>query len=101
MSDQVKEKVSVKVRRMIVEINEALKTKNAASVAAQFPDFENDFPAIFKILLNPNPSLYPPNVLDMMLLQIEKMENGTVSQHDASVAVGSVLVEQFVKPNLK
>ena len=100
MSDQT-EKKSVKVRRMIAEVNEAMKTKVPSSVAAQFPDYEKEFPAIFKILVNPNPALYPPNVLEMMLLQIEKVENGTVSQHDASVAVGSVLVEQFVKPNLK
>jgi len=34
-------------------------------------------------------------------MQLEKMENGQISQHDASVAVGSVLVDKFVKPTLK
>jgi len=99
MSDE--EKKSVKVRRMIAEVQEAMKTNVASSVAAQFPDYEKEFPAIFKILVNPNPSLYPPNVLEMMIQQLEKIENGTTSQHDASVAVGGVLVNKFVKPNLK
>jgi hypothetical protein len=100
MSDQ-NEKKSVKVRRMIAEVNEAMKTKVASSVAAQFPDYEKEFPAIFKILVNPNPALYPPNVLEMMIAQLEKIESGSSSQHDASVAVGAVLVDKFVKPNLK
>jgi len=34
-------------------------------------------------------------------MQLEKMEDGQISQHDASVAVGSVLVEKFVKPTLR
>jgi hypothetical protein len=100
MSDQ-NEKKSIRVRRMIAEINEALKTKVASSVAAQFPDYEKEFPAIFKVLMNPDSTLYPPNVLEMMIMQLEKMENGQISQHDASVAVGSVLVDKFVKPTLK
>lgn len=95
------EKKSVKVRRMVAEVQAAMKTNVASSVAAQFPDYEKEFPAIFKILVNPDPTLYPPNVLEMMLLQLEKIESGETSQHDASVAVGSVLVNKFVKPNLK
>jgi hypothetical protein len=101
MSDQVNEKKSVKVRRMIAEVEEAMKYKVASSVAAQFPEYEKEFPAIFKILVNPNSELYPPNVLEMMITQLEKIENGESNQHDASVAVGSVLVNKFVKPNLK
>jgi hypothetical protein len=99
--DVQNEKKSVKVRRMISEVEEALKTKAPASVAVQFADYEKEFPAIFKILINPNPTLYPANVLEMMLKQLEKVESGESSTHDASVAVGTVLVDKFVKPNLR
>jgi hypothetical protein len=37
----------------------------------------------------------------MMLQQLERMERGAVSQHEASVAVGTVLVEEIVKPQLR
>jgi hypothetical protein len=37
----------------------------------------------------------------MMLQQLEKVERGSVSQHNASVAVGTMLVEKVVKPQLQ
>jgi hypothetical protein len=37
----------------------------------------------------------------MMLKQLEKMESGSTSQHNASVAVGGALVDRFVKPQLE
>jgi hypothetical protein len=38
--------------------------------------------------------------MEMMLQQMEKVEAGTVSQHNASIAVGTVLVDTIVKPQL-
>jgi hypothetical protein len=43
----------------------------------------------------------PKETLEMMLKNLEKMEAGSLSQHDASVAVGTVLVDTYVKPQLK
>jgi hypothetical protein len=37
----------------------------------------------------------------MMVDQLERVERGSVSQHNASVAVGTVLVDRIVKPQLK
>jgi hypothetical protein len=37
----------------------------------------------------------------MMIDQFERVERGSKSQHDASVAVGTVLVDTIVKPQLK
>ena len=96
MSDQ--EKKSVRARRMMEEVQEALKTQTPASVAARFPDWEAEFPKLFATLLRPD---YPRAVLGMMIDQLEQVENGKTTQHDASVAVGGVLVNQFVKPQLK
>jgi hypothetical protein len=44
---------------------------------------------------------YPRDILEMMLQNLEKMEAGRMSQHNASVAVGGVLVDRFVKPQLE
>ncbi len=91
------EKKSVVARRMIAEVSEALKTQSAATVMSQFVDYQTEFPTLFATLLRPD---YPRGVLEMMLSQLEAVESGKTTQHDASVAVGSVLVNQFVKPQI-
>jgi hypothetical protein len=89
---------SEKVRRMVREVEEALQTETAAQVTAQFAEFQTEFPKIFEMVLT---RTYPRDILEMMLKQLEKMETGSMSQHNASVAVGGVLVDRFVKPQLE
>lgn len=89
---------SVRVRRMVREVEEALETETAAQVTAQFAEFQTEFPKIFEMVLT---RTYPRDILEMMLKQLEKMETGSMSQHNASVAVGGVLVDRFVKPQLE
>jgi hypothetical protein len=89
---------SIRVRRMVTEVEEALKTETPAQVSARFAQYQQDFPKIFEMLLTRN---YSRDTLDMMLRNLAKMESGNISQHDASVAVGTVLVDRFVKPQLK
>jgi hypothetical protein len=88
---------SQKVRRMVADVEEALRTKTPAQVSADFAEFQVEFPRIFEMVITRS---YPRDILDMMLRQLEKMEAGTVSQHNASVHVGGVLVDRFVKPQL-
>ncbi len=88
---------SVKVRRLIGEVEEALRQKTPAQVTAEFAEFQVEFPRIFEMVLT---RTYPRGVMEMMLRQLEKMESGSTSQHNASVAVGGVLVDKFVKPQL-
>lgn len=88
---------SQKVRQWVKEVEEALRTQTAAQVSADFADFQAEFPRIFEMVLT---RTYPRDILEMMLKQLEKMEAGTMSQHNASVAVGGALVDRFVKPQL-
>jgi hypothetical protein len=88
---------SQKVRRYVAEVEDALRTKTPAQVSAEFAEFQVEFPRIFEMVIS---RTYPRDVLDMMLRQLEKMEAGTLSQHNASVAVGGLLVDRFVKPQL-
>ena len=94
MSDLPK---SQRVRNYIQQVEEALKTQNAAQVSSQFADFQKEFPKIFEMVLS---RTYPRDLMAMMLDNLDKMERGTRSQHDASVAVGTVLVDRIVKPQL-
>ena len=91
------EKKSVVAKRMIKEVRDALNEESPAQVSSRFSDYQKEFPTLFAILLRRD---YPHDVLSMMIEKLEKVESGQMSQHDASVAVGSVLVNQFVKPQI-
>ena len=91
------EKRSVYMKRMILEIDEALETQTAAQVSAQFGEFQKDFPKIFETLLTRN---YDKEKMAFMIDMLDKKERGKTSQHDASVAVGAMLVDRIVKPQL-
>jgi hypothetical protein len=88
---------SVRARRMIVEVESALETQSAAQVSTQFAEWQVEFPKLFEMVLT---RTYDRNLMNMMLLHLEKVEQGISSQHDASIAVGTVLVDNIVKPQL-
>ena len=92
------EKKSVRARRMISEMEAALLRDPVDVVEVTFISYKTEFPSIFNMILKRD---YKKDLLEMMLTQLEKMEAGNISQHDASVAVGSELVEKIVKPQLK
>jgi len=83
---------------MISEMEDALKKDSADTVEVNFQQYKAEFTSIFGMILKGD---YKKDRLEMMLKQLEKMEAGNVSQHDASVAVGTVLVEKIVKPQLR
>ena len=63
----------------------------------QFPDFSENYPGIFdKILDN---SIDDPQFIKMLGF-LKQMEGGNMSEHDASVEVGKILVDKYVKPVL-
>jgi len=94
----VTEPKSVRARRMIEEVTAALAVESPAQVGSRFSDYQKEFPRIFGMLIT---RTYPEDVLEMMLRQLESVEDGRTSQHNASVHVGTVLVDQFVKPQLE
>lgn len=66
-----------------------------------FKDLAEDFPGIFDKTIkgefeNPNEL----RKLHMMLNMVNKVKNNDISEHDASVAVGQHLVDEYVKPQL-
>jgi hypothetical protein len=93
----LKEKKSVIARRMISEVTNALKNESPAVVMTKYVEYQKMFPKLFSVLLVPD---YSSSLLEMLISQLELIENGQKSQHDASVSVGSVLVNKFVKPQV-
>ena len=92
------EKRSVRCRRMIQEVESALEIQSPAVVAGQFADWQKEFPKIFEMVLT---RTYSRELMAMMLQQLERVESGATTQHNASVAVGTVLVDEIVKPQLR
>ena len=91
------ERKSVRARRMVAEVESALQTKTPLQVSSEFADYQREFPKLFEMILT---RTYPVDILGMMLDQLDRVERGTKSQHDASVAVGTILVDRIVKPQL-
>jgi hypothetical protein len=97
-AQQPQEKRSIRVRRMIQEVETALETQTPAQVSAHFVEYQTEFPKLFEMVLT---RTYNREIMTMMIDQYERVERGAKSQHDASVAVGTVLVDTIVKPQLK
>ena len=91
------EKRSVRIKRMIKEVEDMLETQTSIQVSTLFPEWQKEFPKIFEMVLT---RTYDRGLMAMMIEQFERVESGSKSQHDASVSVGSVLVDKIVKPQL-
>ena len=59
-------------------------------------DFSNNFPHLFILVTSNDP--YDKKTLDTMLIMIDKMASSQLSQHDASVNVGTMLMKNYAKP---
>lgn len=88
---------SVRVKRMIAEVEEALQTITPLQATTQFAEWQVEFPKIFEMVLT---RTYNREIMAIMIEQFERVERGSKSQHDASVSVGTVLVDRIVKPQL-
>jgi hypothetical protein len=67
------------------------------AISQRVPEFIEKYPELFKKIIN-NQDLTPINT---MLSMLDKMGNGNISQHQASIAVGKNLVDRYVTPQLK
>ena len=70
--------------------------KRDEEIKTEFAGFAKDYPELMKKLLLKADLSH----LGIMLNALEKMEAGSLSQHQASVMVGQRLVDTFVKPQL-
>ena len=63
-----------------------------------YSQLKENFPAIFDKILNRTLEM---ERLEFMLKMISEIRSNKVSKHEASVVVGTELVNNIVKPNLK
>jgi hypothetical protein len=65
-------------------------------VNANYGAFATAYPELFKKVIEKQDLSH----LGVMLNALDKMETGSLSQHQASILVGQRLVDKFVKPQL-
>jgi hypothetical protein len=75
--------------------NEGLTTEQ---IKEKVPTFVRDYKHLFEMVTMPGG--YNKQSLKTMLVMLDKMGAGELSQHQASVIVGQRLADTYIKPNL-
>ena len=65
--------------------------------ANKYPLFKENYPTLFEKLFD---TTFDKKLLNLMLEEKKNIDSNTVSQHNASVKIGEVLVNKYVKPML-
>ena len=63
----------------------------------KYHEFIENYPELFKLAINSN-SVSDLKMVKYMLSMLRKMESGNITEKNASIAVGQVLVDKYVKP---
>ena len=91
---------SVGARRLISLIQAAAGrglSVEAMGEDAEIAPLKEEYPKLFEMVCDPRCS---PAMLTAMLAQLEAVEAGRKSTHEASVFVGTALVNSYVRPRL-
>ncbi len=67
------------------------------TIKQRVPDFVESYPELFKKLIH----RHDVTPIHNMLTMLDRMAEGRMSQHQASIVVGKKLVDRFVTPQLQ
>jgi hypothetical protein len=89
---------SVGARDLVTKVRAAkARGLTREAIETEVGNLKEEFPRLFEMLYS---SKYSEAMLNAMLRQLEAVEQGQRTTHEASVAVGTVLVNKFVRPKL-
>jgi hypothetical protein len=66
-------------------------------IKKKYSEFEEKYPKLFENVVSKD---FDIDNLKYMLNQMNEISENNLSQHDASVGVGGMLVDKYIKPNL-
>jgi hypothetical protein len=90
---------SLFVRTMVDTIsNLYTQGKPVDEIQQLYPEFARDYKNLFEAITSP--SGYDKQNLKVMLAMLERMGNGQLSQHQASVIIGKKLADQYITPTI-
>lgn len=88
---------ATEIRTMLREIPlEMSRGKTEIQLKEQFQQYSEKYPELFKKIIN-NADLTP---IRTMLSMLDKIGEGSLSTHQASIIVGQRLVDKYIKPQL-
>lgn len=90
---------AIYVRTMIATIEQyQSEGKTTEEIKERVPEFARDYKNLFEAATDP--SGYSKQNLKTMLALLERMGEGSLSQHQASVIVGKKLADQYITPQV-
>ena len=84
------------IRQCLQDINQCMAHKSEDEIREQFSLFVELYPELFKKIIK-GQDLSP---VQNMLAMLDRMGEGKLSQHQASVIIGQKLVDKYVTPQL-
>jgi len=83
--------------RAMVSRAEELKAagRSVEEIKSQLPEFYRDYPHLFDTIQQPG---YDRNSLQTMLALMDRMGEGTMNHHQATVVVGKRLAQKYIQP---
>lgn len=75
--------------------------KKYIDIVKNLTSINDTYPSIINVIGNKQFNMDGVIRLEYMINMAEKVENKEMKEHDASVAVGQVLVDDIVKPSLE
>lgn len=88
---------SPEINKIVKEIRQKI-TNNIPVNDQDYEDFKKEYPMLYKTSMAKD---FEQRQLDFFLMKLKQIEDNKTSEHDASVSVGSLLVDKYVKPNIK
>ena len=85
-------------KNIILKKNVTIKNNKIKDLEIIHAEFKNEHPKLFEGIVN---STLEEDTLLYMIQMLRKMKRDNLAEHDASVQVGTHLVDRFVKPNLE
>ena len=74
------------------------KEKTKSDLEELYKEFKEEKPQLFDMICS---NQCDDMVLTQLLYHFEEVKSGNINQHDASVNVGHVLVDKYVKPKIE
>jgi hypothetical protein len=73
--------------------------RTVAEIEEQLPEFKRDYPYLFEMIAEND--TYDEANLNTMLSMLERMGNGNLNHHQATVIVGERLASKYIQPGGK
>ena len=90
---------SAYVRKNVQQIRELARSGNdKEAIKSMFPDFSEQYPQLFNMVLRPGG--FDEKSLGLMINMLDKMGAGRTTQHQASIKVGQHLMDSYITPVL-